>query len=155
MIHESDRIFVTYDIGFHQTFEHSARTVVVGTDDGEVGHAEELSHVVHAKVEFMVANGDSIVAHLIHQANLHLSFEERVVAGALREVARVEEQQTGILAALFLDHIDATEEAATTCQVLVVDVRIERQDGGVRIVGMENHQLLVLLGDCGQTRQEY
>ena len=67
------------DIGFHQVFQHRSLTVVVRTDDGEVGHLKEFGHIIHTEVELMVTDGDSIIAHLVHQPHLYLTLEERVV----------------------------------------------------------------------------
>ena len=75
------------DIGLHQVLKHGAGTVVVGANDREFRHAEDARHIVESEVELMVADGSGIVAHLIHQAYLYLTLEERVIARALREVA--------------------------------------------------------------------
>ena len=79
------------DIGFNQILEHCSRTVVVGADDREFGLPEKLGHVVKSEVELMVADGDSVVAHLVHQTHFDLTLEERIVTRALGEVATVEE----------------------------------------------------------------
>ena len=94
----------------------------------------------------MVADGGSVVAHLVHQTYLHLALEERIITRPLREVARVEEQEVRILLALFLDHADTTEEACTPCDILVLEVRVEGHDRRVGIVGVQNNELLLLLG---------
>ena len=92
----------------------------------------------------MVADGGGIVAHLIHQPDLDLSLEEGVVTRALREVAAVDEQQSGVELTLLLHHVDATQEAAPASQILVVDVGIDGQYGGMGIIGMQDDKLFVL-----------
>jgi len=143
------------DIGLYQILEHCARAVVVGADDGEIRHAEDARHIVESEVELMVADGSGIVAHQIHQAYLYLTLEERVITRTLREVARVEEQQVGMLLALLLQHIDTAQETAPASYLLIVDVRIDGNDRGMGIVGVQHHELLVLLGTSRQARQQY
>ena len=149
-----DAIALQGDIRLDEPFEHSSRAVVVGTHDGEVCHTEEFGHIVHAEVELMVADGNGIIVHLVHQADLDLSLEKGIVARTLREVTAVDEQQFGMLLALFLDHINTTQESATACKILIVEVHIERHDGGMSIIGVQNDELLLLLGGSCQHRQQ-
>jgi len=139
------------DIGFHQILEHRARAVVVRANDGEIRHAEDTCQIIESEVELMVADGSGIIAHLIHQTYLYLTLEERVIARALREVARVEEQQVGMLLALLLQHIHTAQVTATPGYLLIVDVRIDGKDRGMGIVGMQDHELLILLGTSRQS----
>ena len=92
--------------------------------------------------------------HLVHQAYFDLSLEKGIVARTLREVTAVDEQQFGMLLALFLDHINTTQESATACKILIVEVHIERHDGGMSIIGVQNDELLLLLGSSCQHRQQ-
>lgn len=92
-----------YNIRLHQALAHGAREVVVGADDGEAGHAEQAGHVLHAAVELVVAYGGGVVAHEVHQLNLHFTLKQAVVDAALREVATVQQQHVGMLLTQFLD----------------------------------------------------
>ena len=91
----------------------------------------------------MIAYGDSIVVHLVHQAYLHVALEQRIVAAALREVTAVEQQQVGILLPLFLEHRYTTEIASAIGQHGVGQVLVEWHDARVRVVGVQNGELLL------------
>ena len=62
----------------------------------------------------------------------------------MREVTAVDEQQLGMELPLFFHHVDATQESAPASQILVVDVGIDGQYGGMGIVGVQDDELLVL-----------
>ena len=47
---------------------------------------------------------------------------------------------------LLLEHIDTTEETTTSCEILVVEIDVQRQNRGMGIVGMKYHELLLSLG---------
>ena len=94
----------------------------------------------------MVADSCAVITHFIHETNLHFTFEKRIIARALAEVARVEEQEVWVLGTLFLNHINTTEETRTTSKILIIKIRAKRHDGGMGIISMENDELLLFLG---------
>ena len=87
------------DPGFRHTLHRCSREVVVRAKDGEVGLTKHLSHVLQSEVEFVIAYGRGVNAHLVHQSYLHITFEHREIGRALEEVARVEIQQVGMFGA--------------------------------------------------------
>jgi hypothetical protein len=59
-----------------------------------------------------------------------------------------------MLLPFFLDHIDATEESASPCDILIIKVLTQGHDTRVGIVGMQDDELFMLLGCCGHTGQQ-
>ena len=53
--------------------------IIVGADDRKLRHLKDAHHVVDAEIELMVADGSSIIFHLVHQSYFHISLEERVI----------------------------------------------------------------------------
>ena len=96
-------IALEYHIGFYQSFEDGAFKVIVGTNDGEVGHLEKACHIVEAEIELMVADGHGIVLHQVHRLNLHLTLVKIVIRRALRDVATIEQQHIGVLLTELVD----------------------------------------------------
>ena len=47
---------------------------------------------------------------------------------------------------LFFNHVDTTQESTTPGNLLIVDMRIDGDDSGMGIIGMQDHELLMLLG---------
>ena len=94
----------------------------------------------------MVADGGSIVAHHIHQAHLHISLEQGIIGGALREVATVEQQQVGMGTALFSYHGCPAHKTAAACHQGVGQIFAERKDAAVCVVGVENNDCFRLFG---------
>ena len=72
----------------------------------------------------MIADGGTLITHLIHQTYLDLTLEERIVARALTEVATIEEQEIWMLLTLFLDQIDTTQETATSSEILIIEIGV-------------------------------
>ena len=101
----------------------------------------------------MVADGGSVVAHLVHQAYLHFALEQGVVARPLREVAAVEEQQVRVQLALLLHHVGAAQVSSAARQGGVGQVCVERHDARVSVVGVQYDELLLLLGSGWQCCQ--
>jgi hypothetical protein len=112
------------NIRLNETFEHRTREVVVRTNNGKFGHLEDTSHIIHTEIEFMIADGGTLITHLIHQTYLDLTLEERIVARALTEVATIEEQEIWMLLTLFLDQIDTTQETATSSEILIIEIGV-------------------------------
>ena len=61
----------------------------------------------------------------------------------MAEVAAVEEQQVGVFAAFFFQEVDASEETTPVGQRRVGQVRAQRIDGAVRVVGVQDGELLL------------
>ena len=118
------------------------REIVVGTDDRELRHLEDTHHIVNAKVKLMVADGSSVILHLVHQANLHVALEERIVRRTLRKVATIEKQEGRMNLSLFLDHRHTAKITTTICHRRISEVRIDRHHTRMGIIGMEHYQLL-------------
>ena len=131
-------------VGLHDAFENGAGEVVVGAEDGEVCLSEDACHVVDAEVELMVADGAGVDAHLVHQPNLYIAPEEVVVGRSLTEVAAIEVEQVGILLPFFLEHSDTTEESSAPSHEGIGKGFAEWHDATVRVVGVQDEQLLLL-----------
>ena len=66
----------------------------------------------------------------------------------MREVATVEKQQVGILGPLLLQHGYAAQESAATRLHRVGQLYADGQNRTMRVVRVQNRQLLLLLGHC-------
>ena len=95
----------------------------------------------------MVADGDGVVLHLVHQPYLHVALEHGVESRTLREVSAIEEQQVGVFLSFLMQHGNAAQVSTAVGQHGVGQVGIQRQDGGVRVVGVQDGQRL--LRPCG------
>lgn len=125
----------------HCALDGCAGEVVVGAEYREFEFAEHACHILQSEVELMVADGSGIIVHLVHQSGLHIALEEGVVGAALGEVATVEEQQVGVLGALFLEHRYAAEESSASGFGGIGEVDGKGIDLAVGVVGVEDGEL--------------
>ena len=102
-------------IRFNHTLERRSREVVIGAKNGEFGFFEDACHILHAKIELVIAHRTGIATHAVHQLNLHIALEYGVVGRALREVATVEIQQVGMFLAFLPDHFHAPKKTSAPC----------------------------------------
>ena len=136
------------DVGFDEAVELRTCEVVVGTEDGKVEAAEDPCHIVESEVELMVADGSGVIVHEVHQSALHIALVESIVGRPLREVARIEEQQIGILGTLLLDHSHTPHEASAARRHGVAQHLRERENRAMCVVGMKDGQHLLFLRPC-------
>jgi hypothetical protein len=92
----------------------------------------------------MVADGAGVDTHLVHQSNLYITSEEVVVGRSLTEVAAIEVEQVGVLLAFFLEHSDTPEESSAPSHEGIGKGFAEWHDATVRVVGVQDEQLLLL-----------
>lgn len=87
------------DPGIHPVHRLPRRRIhQVGIDGREVGALHELLRVLLALVEVVVAQGEGVVAGLVHEVHDGPAPGERTHGGALEDVAGVEHEQVAALA---------------------------------------------------------
>ena len=107
----------------------------------------------------MIAYGNGIIAHEIHQSYLYIALIHSEIRRTLREITAVEEQEVGILLALKVEESHAAHETSASSLCGVAEIRAVWIDLRVGVVGVIDGDGLVLLrlgdGEDGNHDKEY
>ena len=150
-----------YYIGFYESLARRAREVVVAADEWKLGHTDEAGQVLQAEVELMVPDGAGIIAHQVHELDLHVPAVEIVIDRPLAEVATVEQKHVvGVLAPHLFEQDHAPQVAALVGLDRVAEVGRYGFDAGMRVARMDQEQLMLLSkayvkGEKGKNKKQY
>ncbi len=122
---------------------------IIGAQGREVRLPESFCQSCRAVVELMVAEGDGVIVHRVHQPYLHIALEEVEIGRALREIAGVEQQQVGTGGTFLSDESLAAKEAADI-GVRLVSIGLNLAVG---VVGVQNGEHLCL-GKGGESCEQ-
>ena len=72
---------------FNQSFEHSARHVIICTYYRIIRHFKQPCHIIQPEIELMIADGSCIIAHFVHQLYFHFPFKHIIIRSTLRKIS--------------------------------------------------------------------
>ena len=86
----------------------------------------------------MVSDGTGIIVHHIHQAHFHITFEQRIVRRALREITTIKKQQIRVALTFFFQHGYSANKASSPCLQSISKVLTQWHNTAMRVIGMQN-----------------